>query len=457
MIKKILFIIVILMFLVFCGKKDQVDHADADHDHSQEHAGEAANHSHDDHDHEAETESAATHDHDHSAESKTAVAGDHDHAHEEASGEQAQHDHLHVGAEMMREWGIGFGHPERRDYVEKVMLTGIAKVNKNATFLINSLVPGVVTAMRKDIGDSVTTGSVLCVLNSPELLELKTRYIKAHQEFLYDMQNYGRAKKLFKDKALERKELIGRETKYRTTLAEFLSLEAELHSLGFSHKLLTGLKDSIVSGETGKLKEFLSPFYAIPAPGPGKVIARDLTPGELIERNKTIFEISDTGKLWAILDVRENDLQHIEKGKKVEIAADVYPGKIFRGVVSAIPEKVDTELRTVKVRVVVDNEKYLLKPEMYVKGSLGKNIKKDYICVPGSAVVKMSGIDGVFLKDTDGFKFKPVQVIDRDSAGFVFVSGLKESETIVTKGTFYLKAEYELKRGTVDAHAGHQH
>lgn len=372
-------------------------------------------------------------------------------------GDEQEHDHLHFSEDMVQEWGIEYGTPEKRDYVEKIKLTGVVKVNRNTTFVINSLVPGVVTAVKKDIGDVVKKGTVLCVLNSPELLALKTKFIKAHQEFLSTMQNYGRAKNLFADKAIERKELIKRETKYRTSLADYLSLEAELNSLGFSQKKLRGLTDSLIIGETGKLKEFLSPFYFIPAPGPGKVMTRDLTPGERVENNKTIFEISDTKKIWAILDVRETDLLYIKKGKKVDVLSETYPGRIFTGRISAIPEKVDTELRTVKVRVEVDNEEYLLKPEMYVKGSLSKNVRKSYLAVPDSAVVKMSGVAGVFLKEGDGFEFKPVQVIERDSAGFVFVKGLNEEETIVTKGTFYLKAEYEIQRGAVDAHAGHQH
>lgn len=427
--KRILFLFVIAFFLVFCGKKDHV--ADADHNHEHDQSGEKV-----------EMVQAEQHD---------------DHEQQDKQKQEAGHDHLHVSEKMIREWGIEFGKPEKRDYIEKIMSTGVLKVNKNTTFLINSLVPGVVTAVKKDIGDRVKKGTVLCVLNSPELLSLKTKFIKAHQEFLLTMQNYGRAKNLFESKAIEKKELIKREAKYRTSLADYLSLEAELHSLGFSRKLLKELTDSLIAGGTGKLKEFLSPFYYIPAPGPGKVVSRDLIPGERIEIDKTIFEISDTGKLWAILDVRETDLRFIEKGRKVDILCDVYPAEFFSGRITAIPEKVDSELRTIKVRVEVANEKYLLKPEMYVRGALQKNIKKAALSVPGSAVVKMSGIPGVFLKEGDGFEFKPVQVIDRDSAGFAFVTGLKADETIVTKGTFYLKAEYEIKRGAVDAHAGHQH
>ena len=50
-----------------------------------------------------------------------------------------------------------------------------------------------------------------------------------------------------------------------------------------------------------------------------------------------------------------------------------------------------------------------------------------------------------------------VQVAGRDAAGFVFVTGLSLRDIIVTKGSFYMKAEYEISRGGVDAHAGHTH
>lgn len=481
-------LIAVLMLFVYCGKHSHNGQAGHDHDHEQvtgetkpapaavqeqahghEHGEETGQHTHE------PGEDTAEHTHDQDAgEAVEQQEADHGHEHGEDTAEhthesstekaaspavetQAAHSHLHFSAEKMQEWGVAFGSPEKRYFYEKIKLTGVVKVDKNATFLVNSLAPGVVDAVKKDIGDKVQKGTVLCVLNSPALLDLKTRYIKAYQEFLLNKQNYERAKTLFAGKAIERKELISRETKYKTGLADYFSLEAELASLGFSKGALHSVTDSLQKDQTGRLKAFLSPFYYIPAPGRGKVIARDVTPGERVEQDKTIFEISDTGKVWAIIDVRVDALQYIEKGKIVDILCDVYPERVFLGRIAAVPEKVDTALRTLKVRVEVDNEAGLLKPEMYVKGVLRKSMGRDGLAVPGSAVVKVSGINGVFLKETDGFEFKPVQVTGRDAAGFVFVTGLKLQDIIVAKGAFYMKAEYEISRGGVDEHAGHTH
>ncbi len=377
--------------------------------------------------------------------------------HEDRHGDETAGIILHLTPQMKQEWEIAVGSPESRDYVEKIELTGTLQVNRNTTCLVHSLAPGAVAAVKTDIGETVKAGGLLCILKSAELLTLKTNYIKAHQELLFSRQNYDSAKNLFAAKALEKKELISRETTYITNLANYLSLQAELHSLDFNRETLEALTASLAKGETGALQEFLSPFYYISSPIAGKVVSRDITVGEILERSKTIFEISDTKKLWAILDARESDLRFLEKDKKVDILCDLYPGQIFPARISAVPEQLDSETRTLKIRAEVSNDKYLLKPEMYVTGALQKNIKKNYLAVPAGAVVRISGVDGIFRAEKDGFIFTPVLVAARDAAGFVFIEGLKPQETIVTRGTYYLKAQYELSRGAVDAEAGHQH
>jgi Cu(I)/Ag(I) efflux system membrane fusion protein len=180
--------------------------------------------------------------------------------------------------------------------------------------------------------------------------------------------------------------------------------------------------------------------------------------GARIENNATIFEISDTRKLWVLLDAMEKDLQYIEKNKDVTVVSDVYPDEVFSGRVLTIMEKIDPELRTVKVRVEVDNPTGRLKPEMYVRGRLEKTLRGKNLAIPVSSLVKVSGVDGVFVIETDGFLFRAVQVIEIDSAGFAFVKGLIEEDLVISEGAFYLKAEYEIQRGGgTDPHAGHTH
>ncbi len=371
-----------------------------------------------------------------------------------------EHDYLYIDEETVKSWGIEYASPEKRDFIEKIEPGGVVKEDRNTTFLVHSLVPGVVTNINRDIGAAVKKGTTLCTLNSPELLALKTRYIKACQNLFLVAQSYGRAKNLFAARAMEKKELISRESQYKISLADYLSLEAELGLLGFGKDMLKEVTDSLAAEKTDRLRAFLSPFYHLVSPGAGKVVYLDLRLGERIEINKTLFEVSDTTRLWVILDAREADLPYIEKGKRVEIVTDVYPGKTFVGRILNILEKIDPASRTLKVRVEVENQGSLLKPEMYVKARIQKRIDKGHLAVPGSALVRLAGIEGVFLKNRGGFKFQPVQVLDTDAEGFAFVKGLAGRETIVSRGAFFLKAEYEINRGAAETRtgqAGHQH
>lgn len=397
-------------------------------------------------DHPAEEQAADAHDH-----------GDGEHSHEGEDAAADSHDHLHIAPELIKQWGIQYVSPEPRDYVEKVVLTGVAKQNKKTTFIINTPVGGIVTGIKRDIGDTVKKGDTLCVLNSPELLEMKTNYIKAFQEYRLTKENYERTKKLFDIKAIEKKGLISRETEYKTAMAEYFSLEAALGTIGFAKSTLQAIRDAVTTDDSEKLKGFLSPFYYIPSPGSGKVMARDLTLGARVENNSTIFEISDTRRIWVLLDAMEKDLQYIEKQKNVSIVSDIYPDEYFEGRVLTLMEKIDPELRTVKVRVEVKNDNGRLKPEMYVRGMLEKKVKQRNLAIPVTSLVKVSGVDGVFVIETDGFLFRPVQVLATDSVGYAFIKGLIEEDLVVTEGSFYLKAEYEIQRGATDAHAGHSH
>jgi cobalt-zinc-cadmium efflux system membrane fusion protein len=369
----------------------------------------------------------------------------------------AGHRHLQVSPEIIKQWGIQYTEAGERDYIETVVLTGVVKEDKKTTFIINTLVPGIVTDIEKDIGDPVKKGDILCILNSTELLELKTRYIKAFQEYRLSKENYERAKSLFKIKAIEKKQLISRETDYKTAMAEYFSLEAELDTLCFDKQKLQSVKAAVKNDETGTIRSFLSPYYDILSPGAGKVMVRNLSLGERVETTTAIFEISDTRKMWVMLDALEKDLPYIGKNKIVQIETDVYPGEYFEGKVLTLMERIDPELRTLKVRVEVDNPDGRLKPEMYVRGRMDKLIKKKLPAVLVDALVKLSGVDGVFVIEEGEFLFKAVQVVETDSAGFAFLKGIKPGDMVITKGAFYLKAEYEIQRGGSETQSAHGH
>lgn len=352
---------------------------------------------------------------------------------------------IQINPDIVERWNIRCAAPLSREYVEKITLNGVIQENKDTTFIISTPVSGMVTAVKKDIGDAVQKGDILCILKSPGVLEIKTRYLKAFQDYRSKKENYERAKNLARIKALEQKELTARETEYKTAMAEYFSLEAELDAAGYDPGTLQTVKEAVQGDETDKVRAFLTPLHAVRSPAAGKVTMRELNLGEQVETDKTIFEVADTRKLWILLDAMEKDLAFIEKKKPVAIVSDLYPGEYFPGRVVVLMEKIDPGLRTAKVRAEVDNTKGRLKPGMYVAGLIEKQVKTTYPAIPAGALVKLSGVDGVFVADGDKFFFKPLEVLAADSDGYVFVKGLNPDDKVVVEGAFYLKSEYALQ------------
>jgi cobalt-zinc-cadmium efflux system membrane fusion protein len=437
--KKTVILWISILFIMACGGKN---HLNDDHDHSHEQAQQTQEN--DDHDHSSDHGENG-----HEDENEIPVS-DHD--------TEDLHFRLHLSDQVIKQWKISLSSPQIRNRIEIVQMNGVVRLNENATFLINSLVSGIVVAIKKDLGDIVRRGEVLCVLNSPELLELKTKYVKAYQDYLRSKEDYERARTLFAIKAIEKKSFMNRETTYKIAAAEYFSLDAQLGVICLNEKGFVRIKNALQKDDENGLKAFLTPFFPIPSPGSGKVLDRFLHLGEMVENNRKIYEISDTRQIWIILDAMERDLRYLKKGDVVEIQADAYPGELFSGRIMNIKEPLDPESRTIKIRVEVDNRGGRLKPNMFVVANLEKRNLGKYPAVPSSAIVRISDVSGVFIKDGDGFAFNPVKIVDSDSTGYVYGIGLSVNQQVVVNGAFYLKAEFELKRGApTDSHAGHQH
>jgi multidrug efflux pump subunit AcrA (membrane-fusion protein) len=158
-----------------------------------------------------------------------------------------------------------------------------------------------------------------------------------------------------------------------------------------------------------------------------------------------------------VLDALEMDLGTVKKGAAVVVTAEAYPKRQFPGRLITIMESIDPQVRTIKARAEIDNAEGLLKPNMYVTGYIEKAGLGEQLAIPSAALVKLQGTEGVFVGETDGWAFQPIEILDRDPAGFLFVAGLSELTRVVTKGASFLKAEWQLQRGQVDTAHGHTH
>ena len=185
------------------------------------------------------------------------------------------------------------------------------------------------------------------------------------------------------------------------------------------------------------------PHLPVLSPLSGRVIFRDVILGDHIEPDKILFTVSDLNTLWALPDAYEKDIPVIRKNTKVAVVSSVFPGREFSGRITYIHDLVDEKLRTVKIRIEVDNRSGLLKPNMYIRGIL-RNVYtgESLLSVPEQAVQNFEGAKIVFVQEEpDTFHVRHVELGKKVGNRRIILRGLTQRDKIVAQGAFLLKAE----------------
>ncbi len=369
------------------------------------------------------------------------------HATEKQEGaEQADNEHpeLNLPPQKQKEWGISLEAVSKQDVSAMLDLPGILTVNQNRTAHISSYVQGKVVSHSADLGDRIHKGQTLVTINSPEFAQAQANFLRSRAKYLLSKKEYERAKMLWTEKAIEEKEYLKREAEYENLATEYGALGSALHSYGITHEQIDELIEKCKSIEEKEYKcEIADPNLPILSPLSGTVIFRDVVKGEHVEPEKILFTVSDLSTLWAILDVYEKDLPTIQKESAVAITTSIYPEKSFPGKIKTISDLIDEKLRTIKIRVEVNNSDGLLKPNMYVRGKIeNREETSDILAIPEEAIQNWEGEKIVFVfEKADIFAVRPIKLGNKVGQNRIIVQGLQEGERIVVRGAFYLKTE----------------
>ena len=186
------------------------------------------------------------------------------------------------------------------------------------------------------------------------------------------------------------------------------------------------------------------PVLTIYAPSSGIVMKREALPGKYVEPGVTLYEIADLSTIWIHADIYESEVAHAKVGQPATVTFAAYPAETFSGKVAYVYPTLNTEARTVRVRVEFTNPKLKLKPGMYGNVTLQTDAVTTLV-VPKDAVLN-TGLRQLVFMDRGQGRYEPTLVkLGRRSQDSVEVmEGLKEGDRIVTSANFLLDAESKL-------------
>jgi cobalt-zinc-cadmium efflux system membrane fusion protein len=314
---------------------------------------------------------------------------------------------------------------------------GVIRPNENALANITTLVRGRVAEVHADLGQEVTHNQLLAVLHSSDLGLAQSAYLKARARRHVAEQAYQRAQFLFKEKVIGQAEAQRRE-------GEMISVRAETQEAREGLRLL-GMDDKDI--RTLERTQTIRSKVPIVAPFAGRVIARDLTKGELVETTQILFAVADLSTVWVVGNVSEKDVTYVHRAtavpnQPVEVHVAAYPDEVFQGTVTYVGDVLDTATRTMQVRLTLPNPSGRLKPEMFATIRISSELVPNVLVVPEPAVQHDRDRRFVFVQQEPGvFEARTIKLGDKNGTFSEVLDGVQEGESVVTEGAFILKSE----------------
>jgi len=200
--------------------------------------------------------------------------------------------------------------------------------------------------------------------------------------------------------------------------------------------------------ETSGASREMFPVYATES---GVVSKRKVSTGDHIESGGILFELINLERLWVLFEVYEKDLANIKLGQQIDFTSNSYPSKKFSSRISFIDPVIDPQTRVAKVRTDISNKGGILKPEMFVTGTLSaskNNTKTEKLSVPKSAVMwtGKKSVAYVKLKETEipSFEYREIELGEAIGDRYMVISGLEQGDEVVSNGSFVIDAAAQL-------------
>lgn len=308
-------------------------------------------------------------------------------------------------------------------------------VNQDNEAQVGSLVQGRVVKVFAKVGDYVKVGQELLLVEGLEIGVIKSGFLKAKAILEYQRSNFERQKSLSDQKIGSQKSFLEAKSEYEKALAEYNAEDKKIHSIGLSDA-------DIIGGKSDPDKEHTSGTLMVRSPINGVIVERNVVIGQLVDVSTNAFKIINTSAVWVDGQIYEKDFYKITDKSAVTFTSSFHDNEKFSGKISYIGQVIDEKTRTLTIRAEFKNSGGKLKPQMFGDMNiLAKNNSKA-ILVPSEALIKINNQDYVFIQMNDStFQKREVKIGSSQSNRVEIKDGLKENETIVVKGAFYLKSE----------------
>ena len=258
-----------------------------------------------------------------------------------------------------------------------------------------------------------------------QLMQAQAAAAKAEQDF-------ARADALFKKTSLTKSDYDAAKANRDATQAQVRAARAQAQA---SAGALNSAQSAFGTAKLG-LND-----TSLVAPFTGAVVQRSVDVGMLAGPGVPAFVLADISSVKAAIAVPDTAVAHLRKGSQIAIYAEPFPGRQFRGFVSAIAAAADSTTRSFQVEVTVPNERTLLRPGMVVSLALSNAARSQPVpVVPLDAIVRAGPASSQFavVLVTDGKARRQPVSLGQTYGDRIAVTGVDAGQKVVSSGASFV-------------------
>ncbi len=324
---------------------------------------------------------------------------------------------MQLSPEKMQSIGVKTGTVEYQELTDGVRATGTVDIDERRVSYVQLRFPGYIRQVFTNATYLlVHKGQPLFTVYSPDLVQTQKEYLLAQQnQYLLRGSSIDGVKS----------GAASLSTAAEDRLRQWDIPESEIAQLEATGKPTTNV--------------------TIHAPTSGYIIERNALPNMYADQATRLYTIADLSQVWVNAQIFQNDIGRVKSGDRAEVTLDGYPGQTFQGRIENILPQVDLATRTVKVRIEVMNSGQKLKPGMFVKVELKRNLGRQLV-VPTDAVFQ-SGLRQIAFLDHGNGNLEPKEISVGAQVGNLFIvnRGLAPHQRIVTSSNFLIDSESQLQ------------
>lgn len=300
--------------------------------------------------------------------------------------------------------------------VEDLLQVG-GEVTFNQDKVVRVMPPasGQVSQVKVNLGDYIQKGQVLATMKSSEIVG-----------------NANDQRSAQADVAIYKKNMDAQENAYKNGMA---SEKDYLNSKQDYEKALTS---AARASEFGKIygSSDAGGFLNITAPVSGFVVEKKIANGSYIRPDNAdnLFTIGNVDEVWVMANIFETDISRVKLGYEADITTIAYPDKTFHGKIDKLGDMLDPQNKALKVRIRLQNDNRLLKPEMFTNITIKNTQGIKSLVVPASAITFDYGKNYVIIyRDKCDVEVREVNILKTLGNKTYLTNGVKNGEKVVTR------------------------